>query len=146
MKILNAEGRVFGCLSAENKAELKAASRVAGAIIENMDMQGWRECSNAAWFISTAYRVTIPDAPPKCPKCGGKLYRHMNPVTGAIDLGNPLRCVKCQHAVKDEPAKTTRCGCGTATTQCVLPVGHQGGCSIQPRDAKPEPVPVKGTL
>jgi hypothetical protein len=101
-KILNAEGRVFGCLSAKEQAELKDAAKVRGAIIEMMNEGGaWEYLALFNWYAHFAYRVTIPDDPPKCPKCGESLSR--------AALNEPWRCggVNCVWS-KPDPAQRPR--------------------------------------
>ena len=79
-KILNQEGRVFGCLSAAEQQELKAA-KVSGAKLEQAISRGGSVLyvelpfERVQWGPMSVYRVTLPDEPVKltCPKCGMEL-------------------------------------------------------------------------
>ena len=82
-KIVNAEGRVFGCLSAAEQQELKDAAKVPGAVVSvpfnpGFDELGWLpiECA-PVWQPSSAYRVTLPAAPVTCPVCGSPLFKQV---------------------------------------------------------------------
>jgi hypothetical protein len=81
-KILNGEGRVFGCLSAAEQQELKDAAKVSGARIEQASR--WDDATlhwiplkfvECLWGVLSAYRVTLPAAPVTCPVCGKALVR-----------------------------------------------------------------------
>jgi predicted RNA-binding Zn-ribbon protein involved in translation (DUF1610 family) len=81
MKVLNSEGRVFGCLSADEQQELKDAAKMPGAKVDGMPIfGGWKACIDPSWNLGCAFRVTLPDAPvtcPVCPVCGKALKLHV---------------------------------------------------------------------
>ena len=74
-KILNREGRVFGCLCGLEKQAMRESVGLPNHIIEMMTEGGnWELIVSPRFFPDKAYRVTLPDAPvPTCPKCGSSI-------------------------------------------------------------------------